>query len=147
MHAPCGLRSHGLIDATATFSGEELHLRPVVVPFGFAKLHQPVDNQLRNAPLAGALLGGITSQESLALDGRLGGAPQHGELILAFDPCFFSRRDADADQASAERLFQAIAGQGARLPSQRRFEARARSLARGVFVARALHQDILSLMA
>jgi LDH2 family malate/lactate/ureidoglycolate dehydrogenase len=97
--------------------------------------------------LAGPLLGDLTSQESLALDGRLGGAPQHGELILAFDPCFFSRRDADADQASAERLFQAIAGQGARLPSQRRFEARARSLARGVFVARALHQDILSLMA
>ena len=34
--------------------------------------------------------------------------------------------------ARAERLFEAIAGQGARLPSERRFAARAKSEAEGI---------------
>ena len=96
--------------------------------------------------MAGPLIGDLTSAQSLALDGRLGGAPQHGELILAFDPRFFSGRDPALDQAGAEALFAAITGQGARLPSQRRFEARARSQIHGVQVARTLHADILALM-
>ncbi len=41
--------------------------------------------------------------------------------------------------------FAAITGQGARLPSQRRYEARARSLAEGVAVPRALYAEILAL--
>ena len=96
--------------------------------------------------MAGPLIGDLTSAQSLALDGRLGGAPQHGELILAFDPRFFSGRDPALDQAGAETLFTAITGQGARLPSQRRFEARAHSQVHGVQMARALHTDILNLM-
>jgi LDH2 family malate/lactate/ureidoglycolate dehydrogenase len=96
--------------------------------------------------MAGPLIGDLTSAQSLALDGRLGGAPHHGELILAFDPRFFSGRDPALDQAGAEALFAAITGQGARLPSQRRFEARARSQAHGVQMARTLHADILALM-
>jgi LDH2 family malate/lactate/ureidoglycolate dehydrogenase len=96
--------------------------------------------------MAGPLIGDLTSAQSLALDGRLGGAPHHGELILAFDPRFFSGRDPALDQAGAEELFAAITGQGARLPSQRRFEARARSQIHGVQMARTLHADILALM-
>lgn len=96
--------------------------------------------------MAGPLLGDLTSMESLALDGHLGGAPRHGELILAFDPRFFSGRDSTQDQASAEQLFAAITGQGARLPSQRRFEARARSQANGVHMTCALHAEILALL-
>ena len=96
--------------------------------------------------MAGPLIGDLTSAQSLALDGRLGGAPHHGELILAFDPRFFSGRDPALDQAGAEALFTAITGQGARLPSQRRFEARARSQIHGVQVARTLHADILALI-
>ena len=42
-------------------------------------------------------------------------------------------------------MFAAITGQGARLPSQRRYEARARSLAEGVAVPRALYAEILAL--
>jgi delta1-piperideine-2-carboxylate reductase len=99
--------------------------------------------------LAGPLIGDMTSLESKALDdksGNAGGAPCHGELILAFDPAFFSQGDALADQARAEQLFEAITDQGARLPSQRRFEARARSLAHGVRIPRALHEDVLALL-
>lgn len=96
--------------------------------------------------LAGPLLGDLTSAESVALDGRLGGAPRHGELILAFDPRFFSGRDPATDQASAEQLLQAISGQGARLPSERRYAARALSLKHGVDIAAALHRDILALL-
>lgn len=97
--------------------------------------------------LAGPLLGDLTSLESIAVDGAIGGTPRHGELILAFDPSFFSTSAPGADQARAEHLFEAITGQGARLPSQRRFEARARSMAHGVAIPRALHDDILALLA
>jgi LDH2 family malate/lactate/ureidoglycolate dehydrogenase len=96
--------------------------------------------------LAGPLLGDLTSLESMAIDGAIGGTPRHGELILAFDPSFFSASAPGADQARAEQLFEAITSQGARLPSQRRFEARARSLAHGVSIPRALHEDILALL-
>lgn len=96
--------------------------------------------------LAGPLIGDMTSMESLEVDGHTGGTPCHGELILAFDPRFFSAKDAQADQASAEKLFDAISGQGARLPSQRRFEARARSLANGVQIPKALYLDVLALL-
>lgn len=96
--------------------------------------------------LAGPLLGDLTSLESMAIDGAIGGTPRHGELVLAFDPSFFSASAPGADQARAEHLFEAITSQGARLPSQRRFEARARSIARGVSIPRALHEDILALL-
>lgn len=96
--------------------------------------------------LAGPLIGDLTSMESIALDGNAGGTPCHGELILAFDPSFFSSHDPMADQARAEKLFEAITAQGARLPSQRRFEARARSLAHGVRIPQALHHDVLALL-
>ena len=52
----------------------------------------------------------------------------------------------EAGQARAERLFAAITAQGARLPSQRRFEARERSEREGVKVPRALYDDVLKLL-
>lgn len=96
--------------------------------------------------LAGPLIGDLTSMESKAFDQDAGGTPCHGELILAFDPSFFSQGDPLADQGRAERLFQAITGQGARLPSKRRFDARARSLVHGVRIPKALHDDVLALL-
>ena len=95
--------------------------------------------------MAGALIGDWMSQESLAFDEGAGAIPCHGELVLAFDPARLGAGDLAAQQQQAERLFHAITGQGARLPSQRRFEARARSLQRGVAVPRALYAEILAL--
>lgn len=95
--------------------------------------------------MAGALIGDWTSRESLAFDAGAGAAPCHGELVLAFDPAHLAGGDPAPHQARAEALFEAIAGQGARLPSQRRYAARERSAAEGVRVPRALFDEIAAL--
>ncbi len=96
--------------------------------------------------LAGPLIGDMTSRESLDADAARGGSPIGGELIVAIDPAGFLG-DAVADHlARAETMFAAIEGQGARLPSQRRYAARARSLAEGVVIPAALYRDIMALV-
>jgi LDH2 family malate/lactate/ureidoglycolate dehydrogenase len=97
--------------------------------------------------MAGPLIDDLTSQESMDFAEGKGGAPYHGEIILAFDPLQFSAGQSDRNDARAERLFADIIDQGARLPSQRRFAARARNLDRGyVEIPKALHQDLIALM-
>tara|TARA_R110002049_G_scaffold188402_1_gene356779 strand:+ start:6956 stop:7987 length:1032 start_codon:yes stop_codon:yes gene_type:complete len=82
--------------------------------------------------LAGVMIGDQTSPEAREALGAMSLAPAHGELIIAFDPARFAAgRDGDP-MARAEQLFDAIIGQGARLPSQRRFAARAETLAQGI---------------
>ena len=96
--------------------------------------------------LAGPLIDDLTSLESMEFAEGQGGAPYHGEVILAFDPAQFSGGRAAANDERAERLFADIVDQGARLPSQRRFEARARNTTRGyVEIAKTLHDDLLVL--
>lgn len=97
--------------------------------------------------LAGALIGDLTSADSLAFDAGAGATPCHGELLLAFDPKRFAGDDQAAGEQRAERLFAAITDQGARLPSQRRFAARKRSEAHGVWVEQSLLNDIHGLLA
>ncbi len=97
--------------------------------------------------MAGALIGDMTSAESLAFDAGAGATPCHGELLLAFDPARFLGSAMEEGQRRAEQLFAAITDQGARLPSQRRFAARQRSDRDGVWVGRALLDDIERLMA
>lgn len=86
------------------------------------------------------------SEPLIAVDAGQGGTPCHGERILAFDPAHLGLGDLKGDQARAERLFSTITDQGARLPSQRRFEARARSVSAGVELLRALYSDVLALL-
>lgn len=81
--------------------------------------------------LAGAMIGDFTSAEALDWLGDTRLAPRHGELVLAMDPARFAGGRADPFDR-AERLFDAILGQEARLPSQRRFAARARSAETGI---------------
>lgn len=97
--------------------------------------------------LGGALIGDMISKESMAFDEGVGASPCHGELIIAFDPQHFSNGRTDEADARAEKLFDAIVGQGARLPSQRRFDARTRSYERGVRIPRPLFDDIQGLLA
>ncbi|MDB5761598.1 MAG: malate/L-sulfolactate dehydrogenase [Herminiimonas sp.] len=94
--------------------------------------------------LAGPLIGDLLSSESQAFDAGAGATPCHGELILALDPKVFLGADTEANFGRAEKLFEQITGQGARLPSQRRFDARARSEKNGVFVPKKLLDDILA---
>ena len=82
--------------------------------------------------LAGIMIGDLTSPEALEHLGSTTLAPAHGELLIAFSPEAFAAGRPGDPFARAERLFEAIAGQGARLPSERRFAARAKSEAEGI---------------
>lgn len=87
--------------------------------------------------LAGAMIGDMTSPEALDYLGTTALAPHHGELVLAFDPAKFAAGRPGDPMARAEMMFEAILGQGARLPSQRRFAARATALSQGITLSEA----------
>lgn len=97
--------------------------------------------------IAGPLIGDLTSAESLAYDAGSKSSPYHGELIVVLDPRRFLGEAADEHLARAEALFESIQGQGARLPSQRRYQARARSAEQGVQIPQALYDDLKALIA
>ena len=82
--------------------------------------------------LAGVMIGDLTSPEALAALGTTTLAPRHGELILALSPEKFAAGRPGDPFERAEVLLQAITGQGARLPSARRYGARAKSAAEGI---------------
>ncbi len=96
--------------------------------------------------IAGPLIGDLTSVESQAWDAGTGSSPYHGELIIALDPKCFLGDAVDEHLARAEALFAGIERQGARLPSQRRYEARARSLKDGVEIPEKLYEDLRALL-
>ncbi len=92
--------------------------------------------------LAGPLINDMMSFESSAFDAGAGAAPCHGELILAFSPERLLGIDKATAFERAEGLFRQITEQGARLPSQRRYEARLRSERDGVKITR-IQNDLL----
>jgi LDH2 family malate/lactate/ureidoglycolate dehydrogenase len=96
--------------------------------------------------LAGPLIGDLTSAESQAADGRAGALPIGGELIIAIDPESLLGEATPQYFEHAERLFSDIVRHGARLPSQRRYQARSRSLAEGVRIPHALYRDLRALL-
>jgi delta1-piperideine-2-carboxylate reductase len=93
--------------------------------------------------LAGALVGDVFSYEAKARDAGTG-APCGGELILAIDPARCVRDgDRGAQMARAEGLFARILEQeGTRLPSERRYAVRERTVREGITVPAALHRTI-----
>ncbi len=95
--------------------------------------------------LAGVLIGDLISLQSLAADAGRGATPRHGELILLLDPASFLGDGVEGKLARAELLFDAILDQGARLPSQRRYEARSRTAREGLVIPRSLYEDIVRL--
>lgn len=96
--------------------------------------------------IAGPLIGDLLSIESSEHDAGRQGLPYHGELIIALDPVRISGAGSAAHMARAERLFEAVLGQGARLPSQRRYRERAASLAQGAELPAALVEEIEALL-
>nr|WP_246723730.1 Ldh family oxidoreductase [Rhizobium sp. ARZ01] len=95
--------------------------------------------------LAGPLIGGMTSMQSMSFDANAKAAPCHGELVIAFNPVLLGGESTENDQA-AEALFAAITDQGARLPSERRYRARQRTSNEGVRVPRELYERIQTLL-
>ena len=85
--------------------------------------------------IAGPLIGDLTSRESLEFDGGVGASPMGGELILAADLDRLLGPGAGDARIRAERLFDAMTGQGARLPSQRRYANRVRAEREGVDIS------------
>lgn len=84
--------------------------------------------------LAGAMIGDLTSDEALEYLGTTAILPHHGELVIAFSPRRFSAGRPGDPFRRAEALLDAIAGQGARLPSQRRFAARRETAQEGIML-------------
>jgi delta1-piperideine-2-carboxylate reductase len=97
--------------------------------------------------IAGPLIGDLTSVESQAWDAGTKSSPYHGELLIALDPKRFLGDAVEEHLARAEALFDGIRNQGARLPSQRRYEARERSLKDGVKIPEKLYEDLQGLLA
>ncbi|MEK9843594.1 Ldh family oxidoreductase [Thalassospira sp.] len=95
--------------------------------------------------LAGPLIGDVLGHETHAASEDAPGNPHHGEIIIAFSPETFLGAEAQQHLDHAEDLFERIMAQGARLPSQRRFEARERSRQNGVTIPKALHDELVAL--
>ncbi|MEE3044196.1 MAG: Ldh family oxidoreductase [Pseudomonadota bacterium] len=95
--------------------------------------------------LAGPLIGDVLGHETHAASEDAPGNPHHGEIIIAFSPETFLGAEAQQNLDHAEDLFERIMAQGARLPSQRRFEARERSRQNGVTIPKALHDELVAL--
>lgn len=97
--------------------------------------------------LAGPLIGSLFSFEATELDPREDLPPLGGEFVMAIDPGLFQ---ASFDQPEAvehsERLFAKILEQdGTRLPSDRRYEARRRTVTSGIDIPRSLHEQLVEM--
>jgi LDH2 family malate/lactate/ureidoglycolate dehydrogenase len=99
--------------------------------------------------LAGPLLGDALSFEAGERDKANTGAPCGGELIIAIDPVRCIENGDRIDQLEhGEMLFRKMLEQdGARLPSDRRYEARKRTSIEGVMVPRSLYESIRAYIA
>jgi|TARA_R110002012_G_scaffold318012_1_gene535440 LDH2 family malate/lactate/ureidoglycolate dehydrogenase len=95
--------------------------------------------------LAGPLIGDVLGHETHAATKNTAGNPHHGEIIIAFSPETFLGHNAQKHLDHAEILFEKIIEQGARLPSQRRFEARKRTLANGITIPQTLYDELNAL--
>lgn len=126
-------------DGAAT-TDPETALEGAQLPFG---AHKGAAIALMVELLAGALVGDLFSFEAAAEDTGTG-APLGGEFLIAIDPgrCV-AEGDRQGQLEHAERLFEKILEQdGTRLPSDRRFAARTRTLREGIRIPRTLHDSL-----
>jgi delta1-piperideine-2-carboxylate reductase len=125
---------HPTTDAAAALAGAQL-------PFGGYK---GAAIALMIELLAGALIGEVFSFEASEHDNQDGGPPVGGEFMIAIDPArCLEHGDRQRQLAHAEQLFANIlAQQGTRLPSDRRYAARLRTLTEGIAMPRALYEEL-----
>ncbi|TVU70201.1 MULTISPECIES: Ldh family oxidoreductase [Cobetia] len=95
--------------------------------------------------IAGPLIGDMLSIESTEYDQGKKSLPYHGELIIAIDPARITGGDSRQHMLRSERLFDMVQQQGARLSSERRYQARQKHEAQGVSLSRALYDDVMKL--
>lgn len=95
--------------------------------------------------LAGPLIGDVLSMESQKKDAGAGGSPLGGEFILAISPEVLLGGAMQAYLENAEQLFDGYAIQHVRLPSSRRYAARAKNLESGSIEMHAsVYQDLMA---
>ncbi|QIB34292.1 Ldh family oxidoreductase [Ancylobacter pratisalsi] len=95
--------------------------------------------------IAGPLIGDLTSRQAAAVENGDSGPPLGGELFIAIDPAVFGPATLDQRLAEADAVFAAARQQpGVRLPSERRYAARARSR-EGALVSAALLAELRTL--
>ncbi|TCK30648.1 LDH2 family malate/lactate/ureidoglycolate dehydrogenase [Ancylobacter aquaticus] len=95
--------------------------------------------------IAGPLIGDLNSRQAKAVENGDSGPPLGGELFIAIDPAAFGRETLGQRMSDAEETFALAKAQpGVRLPSERRYAARARS-AGGVLIPARLLQEIRAL--
>ena len=92
--------------------------------------------------LAAALTGSAFGWEASSLFEGAGPAPDLGQTLIALDPNALSGGGFGARMAG---LARAVADDGARLPGDRRLEARALADARGIAAPQTLHEEITAL--
>ncbi len=97
--------------------------------------------------LAGPLVGDFLSVESGEYDTANTGTCCGGQLVLAMDPArFMANGNREQQIAHGEKLFDLILAQeGTRLPSDRRYEARERTVTHGVEVPQSLYDTLQAL--
>lgn len=117
-------------------------LQGALLPFGG---HKGSSIALMIELLAGALIGDLFSYEVIERDPSTK-APCGGELLIAIDPAQCAgTTDRDAQDAHAEALFARIhEQQGARLPSERRWRVRERTIRDGISIPGALFDELTS---
>nr|WP_174506328.1 Ldh family oxidoreductase [Acinetobacter sp. Marseille-Q1620] len=94
--------------------------------------------------LAGPLIGDLLSTESIEYDDQTGSSPFGGELIIAFSPETILGKNYQEHLDRAEKLFHGYMEQGARLPSQRRYEARKKATkTQTVKIQKNLYDDLM----
>lgn len=111
-------------------------LAGALLPFGG---HKGSALSLMVELIAGPLIGDLTSRQSKAAENGDGGPPLGGELFIAMDPAAFGTATLEQRLADAEEIFTLAKAQpGVRLPSERRYAARARTMDRVDIPARLL---------
>ena len=127
-------------DGNPTTSPDET-LAGAQLPFGG---HKGAAIAMMVELLAAGLTGSQLSFESHDADPTWNGPSRHGELLILIDPKIVSGDDSYLQHS--EMLFERIlTEEGTRLPSARRYANRLRTPAEGVFLPKALYDEIVAL--
>ena len=104
--------------------------------------------------MAGALIGDMFSYEAGAADNGDGGPSKGGEFMFAIDPVRCAGSTLGDDEARTTQIkhsnvfFDKVLEQdGARLPSDRRYEARKRTPSEGITIPKSLYDTLQKLQA
>ena len=97
--------------------------------------------------LAGIAIGDVTSQGSLDFAAGTPSLPYGGEVIIAIDPKILLGDEWPQQQQRGEEFLNQFNASGARLPSQRRFQARAKHAQQGYLeLDDQLYADLVGLL-